>query len=178
VVAEDAFNLEIDGRPVFDHVKASLSGIPGVTRVEVLRGSWLKTLRSIEAGDFDRVIFHAADRPFFSSKQLTELLMQALSHRVAVPGLPVTDTYKVIRAGRIESTPTRERLVSLQAPWFFARSALEQLPTVQPADATTMSGLCRIHGLDVAILPGHPANIRVRSEADIHVIRWAWQQAA
>ena len=119
---------------------------------------------------FDAVLVHDAARPL-ASPSLFRAVVNGLTDGVdgVVPGVGVTDTIKQLRADRagvVESTPARERLVAVQTPQAFRRSALVAAHQSSP-DATDDAALVEALGMTVIVVPGERTNIKVTDAADL-----------
>ena len=84
-------------------------------------------LRALAADD-EVVLVHDAARALAPASLFEAVAAQVGAGSPAVvPGLPVTDTVKVVdEAGRVTSTPPRERLRAIQTPQGFRREVLER----------------------------------------------------
>ncbi len=70
------------------------------------------------------VAIHDAARPFVSPAVLRLTLEGAAQYGACVPGMPVTDTIKVLEKGFSVSTPPREALCAVQTPQVFRREEI------------------------------------------------------
>jgi 2-C-methyl-D-erythritol 4-phosphate cytidylyltransferase len=91
---------------------------------------------------------------------LTEFLDQTQGDRVAALACPASDTYKVVRAGVVESTLDRAALWELQGLSRFNQGSLDRLPDLEGA---------RSAGIPVRLIRGDPMNFAVRSADDCRV---------
>jgi 2-C-methyl-D-erythritol 4-phosphate cytidylyltransferase len=90
-------------------------------------------------------------------------------HPAVVPGLPVTDTVKVIDArGRVLATPDRESLRGIQTPQGFLREVLERAHA-GGGSATDDAGLVERAGGHVRVVPGDPRALKITSPLDLLV---------
>jgi 2-C-methyl-D-erythritol 4-phosphate cytidylyltransferase/2-C-methyl-D-erythritol 2,4-cyclodiphosphate synthase len=117
------------------------------------------------------VLVHDAARPFVDSALLDRAILAAREHGAAVPGVPVTDTVKLVDArGRVADTPPRDRLRAVQTPQGFAYPALLQAHREAEAaglDAFTDDGaIAEWAGLPVTVFPGDPLNLKLTAPAD------------
>ena len=110
---------------------ASLAGPPseklrppvpgGATRQDSVR----RGLEALTAEAPDLVLVHDAARPFVTPDLVDRSVAAGRAHGAAVPGIPVTDTVKVVDPrGRVIETPDRARLRAVQTPQAFAYPAL------------------------------------------------------
>ena len=88
-----------------------------------------------------------------------------------VPGLPVTDTVKVVDdQGRVVDTPDRESLRGIQTPQGFLREALEDahaLDHAATASATDDAGLVERAGGQVRVVAGDHLALKITSPFDL-----------
>jgi 2-C-methyl-D-erythritol 4-phosphate cytidylyltransferase len=133
-------------------------------------------LQALRADD-DIVLVHDAARALAPA-----LLFEAVTARVragsaaVVPGLPVTDTVKVVDAsGRVTSTPPRELLRAIQTPQGFRRDVLERAHACG-ASATDDAALVELTGVDVTVVDGDPRAVKVTSPPDLELARTILQE--
>ncbi|HEY3766895.1 MAG TPA: 2-C-methyl-D-erythritol 4-phosphate cytidylyltransferase [Gaiellales bacterium] len=122
------------------------------------------------ADDAGTIVVHDAARPFASAELLDRLLAGLADHDGAVPGVPVTDTVKRVRDGRVVETPARAELRSVQTPQAFRAEALRRAfaaPEAQWRDATDCASLVEAAGLAVAAVAGEPENVKITTAADL-----------
>lgn len=73
----------------------------------------------------DIVLVHDAARPLVRQDLVARAIDCAARHGAAIPGVPVTDTVKLVDAdGTVGSTPERSRLRAVQTPQAFSFAAL------------------------------------------------------
>jgi len=88
-------------------------------------------------------------------------------HSAVVPGLPVTDTVKVVdHRGRVLETPDRETLRSIQTPQGFLREVLEQAHA-SGGSATDDAGLVERSGGTVRVIAGDHQAFKITSALDL-----------
>ena len=90
-------------------------------------------------------------------------------HLAVVPGLPLTDTVKVVDdQGRVLDTPDRESLRGIQTPQGFTREVLEQAHlTAAGASATDDAGLVERAGGQVRVVAGDHLALKITSPLDL-----------
>jgi 2-C-methyl-D-erythritol 4-phosphate cytidylyltransferase len=92
-------------------------------------------------------------------------------HPSVVPGVPVTDTVKVVDAqGRVLATPDRESLRGIQTPQGFLRGVLERAhgyPGAEVASATDDAGLVEQAGGQVRVVAGDQRALKITSPLDL-----------
>jgi 2-C-methyl-D-erythritol 4-phosphate cytidylyltransferase len=102
---------------------------------------------------------------------LFDRVIQAVraGHPAVVPGLPVTDTIKVVDAqGRVLATPDRESLRGIQTPQGFLREVLEQAHAGR-ASATDDAGLVERAGGHVRVVAGDHRALKITSPLDLAI---------
>jgi len=86
-----------------------------------------------------------------------------------VPGLPVTDTVKVVDAqGRVRQTPERESLRGIQTPQGFLRDVLQRAHA-SGASATDDAGLVERTGGQVRVVNGDHRALKITSPFDLTI---------
>ena len=90
-------------------------------------------------------------------------------HSAVVPGLPVTDTVKVVDAqGLVLATPERESLRGIQTPQGFLREVLERA-YAGGVSATDDAGLVEQSGGHVHVVDGDRRALKITTAADLAV---------
>lgn len=145
-------------------------GVPGgATRSESVRAG----LAAVPA-EATIVCVHDAARPF-ATAALYEAVIAAVRAGAdgAVPGLPVTDTIKVVDGDRVVTTLDRSTLVAVQTPQAFRAEVLRRAHAgggVQTDDAALVEAV----GGTVVVVPGDPDNRKITHPEDL---AWARQRA-
>jgi 2-C-methyl-D-erythritol 4-phosphate cytidylyltransferase/2-C-methyl-D-erythritol 2,4-cyclodiphosphate synthase len=127
-------------------------------------------LETLAATEGSAVLVHDAARPFVTS-DLIERAIMAGRKGAAVPGIPVTDTIKVIEPqGMVVSTPDRAALRAVQTPQAFPYIMLCEAHRKAAAAGlhafTDDGALAEWAGLPVRIFDGDPGNIKLTHPAD------------
>ncbi len=84
----------------------------------------------------------------------------------AVPGVPVADTLKRVRAGTVVATVDRDGLVAVQTPQAFRAAALRRAHAAG-GEATDDGALVEAAGGRVVVVPGEPANRKLTTRDDL-----------
>ena len=137
----------------------------GETRAESVRAG------VAEVGDDAAVIVvHDAARPVLPDEVL-ERVLTALNEGWdgAVPVLPLADTVKRVRDGRIVETLPREELAAAQTPQAFLASALREALGGDLAGATDCASLVETRGR-VATVPGDRTLLKVTDLSDLELV--------
>jgi 2-C-methyl-D-erythritol 4-phosphate cytidylyltransferase len=92
-------------------------------------------------------------------------------HSAVVPGLPVTDTVKVVDDhGRVLDTPDRGSLRAIQTPQGFLREVLELAHAhADGASATDDAGLVERNGGHVRVVAGDHRALKITSPVDLTI---------
>lgn len=119
----------------------------------------------------DFVAVHDAVRPFVSEKLLGQLIDSVKTMGAVVPGLPVTDTVKIVNDdGLILSTPVRNSIRTVQTPQIFGKKLLKDAYNNAIANkflGTDDASIAEHFGAKVFIIPGDPDNIKITYHSDI-----------
>jgi len=143
----------------------------GATRSDSVRCGLAAVPRDAEV-----IVVHDGARPFASS-HLYAAVIDAVRAGAdgAVPGLPVTDTIKVVDdTGTVVSTPDRGRLVAVQTPQAFAAARLRAAHRGAP-QGTDDAALVEAAGGRVVIVPGEADNRKLTVPEDLE---WARARVA
>lgn len=179
--ASDGVVLVVPADVVDDEARlaASMHG----DRVRVVAGGASRAA-SVRAGlagvpaHAEVIAVHDAARPF-ADAALFAGVVGALVADVdgAVPGIPVTDTIKVVdEVGTVVDTPDRATLVAVQTPQAFRASVLRRVHADAAADgssdlATDDASMVERAGGRVVVVPGDPDNVKITRPADLVAAR-------
>lgn len=155
----------------FREISADLPLLPpsfgGRTRQE----SGYLGLQAVKSLNPAKVLIHDAARPFVSDDIVSGVLFKLSSRAGAVPALPVTETLKFAPERLIKSTVDRNDLWSAQTPQGFDYEAILQAHQKAHAEGlnsfTDDAAVAEWAGLQVAIVPGDPQNIKITSFDDL-----------
>ena len=118
------------------------------------------------------ILVHDAARPLVTD-EILERLIGALGQGFdgAVPGLPLTDTVKRVRAGVVEETLSRDELVAVQTPQAFVapvfRAALTAASVDSTQSPTDCASLVEAAGGRVTVVEGDERLLKVTKRADL-----------
>ena len=135
----------------------------GATRSESVRRGL-----AVVPAEAEIVVVHDAARPF-ATAELYAAVIAAVRDGAdgAVPGLPVTDTIKIVDdAMTVMTTPDRSTLVAVQTPQAFAARALRAAHT-GAAEGTDDAALVEACGGRVVVVPGEPDNRKLTVPEDL-----------
>lgn len=141
----------------------------GATRADSVR-SGLQCLVEISGNELHKsnVLIHDAARCCVKTPEILSILdiMAEQGLPAAAPALPVTDALWTGEQGRVTGVHPRAGLYRAQTPQAFAFTDILAAHAAAPADAPDDVAVARAAGLEVAILPGDPENIKVTHAAD------------
>lgn len=139
--------------------------VGGATRQASVRAG----LDALAAAPPAVVLVHDAARPFVTSKMIECVIIAARKVGAAIPGLPVTDTIKLVNAvDCVAATPERAALRAVQTPQAFAYPVLVEAHAAGQTGqtATDDAALVEAMGRPVAVVTGDPMNIKLTTQAD------------
>jgi 2-C-methyl-D-erythritol 4-phosphate cytidylyltransferase len=159
-----------------DRLEAMQAGAIAVdSRVSIVEGgatrqqSVTRALDATGEDQFDVVAIHDAVRPFFKQSMVTSLLDAAMEHGVALPAIPVSDTIHVVENERVVQLLDRSRLAAAQTPQCIRYEVLRDLlarARNESFEGTDEASLAVRYGIEVRVLPGDPANLKITHPQD------------
>ena len=131
--------------------------------------SVLAGLRALPAG-YEWVAVHDAARPLLRPEAVARVLEAARSCGAALLAVPVADTLKRVREGRVLETPPRHELWAAQTPQVFRVELLRE--ALEKADAegrtgTDCASLVEALGQPVAVVEGDRENVKITHPEDL-----------
>lgn len=141
----------------------------GATRSESVRAG----LAAVPT-DATVICVHDAARPFATADSFARVVAAiAAGADGAIPGVPVTDTIKVVDAhGVVAATPDRASLVAVQTPQAFRAHALRRAHA-GGGEGTDDAALVEATGGRVVVVSGSPTNRKITHPEDL---AWARQR--
>lgn len=137
----------------------------GETRAHSIYNGILKCSKSV-----GYVSIHDAARPFVTPELIKETVETAMRDTAAAPALPVTDSIKRVKNGRMVEDIKRDTIVAVQTPQSFdidlIRAALKKAITEGVA-ITDDCGAAELIGQPTTIVKGDPNNIKLTTRSDI-----------
>lgn len=153
-----------------------LCKIYGISKpVKIIRGggSRLESVyrASLECRDSAAFLaVHDGARPLATPELIDRVISLAYRTNAAAPGVPVKDTIKIVRDGKVESTPPRETLQAVQTPQAFdaalLRGALQAAVTAGDEVTDDCSAVERL-GKEVYLTEGSYENIKITTPEDL-----------
>ena len=123
-------------------------------------------LSALDGLGVSRVLIHDVARPCVSERIIRDVL-GALDHsRAAAPGLAVTDALWTGDGAIVTGTRDRTGLFAAQTPQGFHLDAILDAHSAHPGGAADDVEVARSAGIDVAIVPGDPDNLKITTPGD------------
>jgi 2-C-methyl-D-erythritol 4-phosphate cytidylyltransferase/2-C-methyl-D-erythritol 2,4-cyclodiphosphate synthase len=129
-------------------------------------GSVRAGLTALAGHDVTKVLIHDVARPCIHT-DLIHAVIDALDHGpAAAPALAVTDALWTGHAGQVSGSQDRSGLYAAQTPQGFQYDAIVAAHAAHVGGAADDVEVARAAGLDIAIVPGDPDNIKITTEGD------------
>jgi len=167
--------------PAGDAVAAALAAVgdilPSGVSVRVVTGGSDRTA-SVRAAlavlppEVEIVLVHDAARPLTPAALVARVIAAVEAGRDAVvPGLPVVDTVKAVRAGVVHTTHDRDGLLAVQTPQGFRRELLDRAHARATVAVTDDAALVEALGVPVHVTAGDPDAFKVTRPIDLLLAR-------
>ena len=144
------------------------------TDAEVIAGATRRqesVAAGVRAATADVVLVHDGARPLVSPALVDRVCRAAAEHGAAIPLLPVTETLKRVRDGRVVETVDRAYIAVAQTPQGIRRrlllDAYERFDPAGEREFTDEAALLEAVGAPVAVVEGDPANLKVTVPDDL-----------
>jgi 2-C-methyl-D-erythritol 4-phosphate cytidylyltransferase len=121
------------------------------------------------------ILIHDAARPFVSHATIDAVLTEAAASGAALPTMPLSDSVKRARHGRVTGTVDRSELVAAQTPQGFRADIIRAVHDWARREDVRVSddaSLCEMRGHRVACVPGDPENLKVTTATDLAFAEW------
>ena len=126
---------------------------------------------SLNEEETEIVVVHDAVRPLVEADLIHRVVERARLTGAAIAAIPTIDTIKEVSSqGVVVATPQRSALRQVQTPQAFAYSILREAFQRAYADGyygTDDSSLVERIGIQVAVVPGSPLNIKITTPEDM-----------
>lgn len=144
--------------------------LPPLPGVELVNGGATRDA-SVQAGlalakGADLVLIHDAARPLVSQRIISDVLAALKTHAGAAPALPVTDALWRGRDGLVQVTQSREGLFRAQTPQGFHLDRITAAHMAHTGEAPDDVEVALAAGLDVKIVTGDTANLKITMPED------------
>ncbi len=145
---------------------------PPITGGETRQASVLRGLEALEARSPRAVLIHDAARPFVTSDVIDRVIDALEHHPGAIAADPLSDTLKREGAdGRVAATIDRAGLWRAQTPQGFDYrtifAAHRRAAEAGLAHFTDDAAIAEWAGIEVAMVPGSPRNMKITTVEDI-----------
>jgi 2-C-methyl-D-erythritol 4-phosphate cytidylyltransferase len=160
-------------------------------RVQVVEGgdrrqdSVGNALKSIQAEDDDIVLVHDAVRPLIDPEIIERTIDAVEKNGAAIVGLPAVDTIKQVTrtadGAIVTATIPREYVVQAQTPQGFRWHILRKAFAEAEADGfvgTDEASIVERSGMQVAVVMGSPANLKITQPGDLELAEFYLQHRA
>lgn len=123
-------------------------------------------LAALAGHGIDRVLIHDVARPCLRAESIAAVVAALDSHDGAALGLPVSDALWTGAGGMVSGTRRRDDLFAAQTPQGFRFDAIVAAHGAHPGGAADDVEVARAAGLQVAIVPGDPDNLKITRPED------------
>lgn len=123
-------------------------------------------LAGIDAATADNVLIHDGARPLVSAQLISDVIAALSTHAGAAPALVVTDALWRGADGQVTAAHPRENLFRAQTPQGFRRPDILAAHAAHIGGATDDVEVALAYGLDVVIIAGDEANIKITEPHD------------
>lgn len=154
--------------PLYKKAIEDLTLIPCVIGGNSRQESVRIGLESISYLHPKKVLVHDVARPM-ASKELISRVNEALNrHKAVIPALPVNDTIKRVKEGKVADTVPREGTVIVQTPQGFDfQTLLMAHRQVTGENLTDDSAVCEILNIPVTTVAGETDNFKITTLEDL-----------
>ena len=122
------------------------------------------------APDVSHVAVHDAARPLVCPDDVDRVVRAAKRSGAAILAVPVRDTIKRVRAGRVVETPPRSECFSAQTPQVFEVEILREALAKAELDGrigTDDAEIVEALGMEVTVVEGDAGNIKLTHRDDL-----------
>ncbi|MFP4406801.1 bifunctional 2-C-methyl-D-erythritol 4-phosphate cytidylyltransferase/2-C-methyl-D-erythritol 2,4-cyclodiphosphate synthase [Rhodosalinus sp.] len=123
-------------------------------------------LEALESGRATHVLIHDVARPCVSRAVIDAVVAALRRHDGAAPALPVTDALWRGTGGMVTGTQARDGLYRAQTPQGFRLDAILAAHRAHPGGAADDVEVGRAAGIEVAIVAGDEANLKITIPED------------
>jgi 2-C-methyl-D-erythritol 4-phosphate cytidylyltransferase len=161
------------------------------SRVQVVEGganrqeSVSNALKTIQATDEDIILVHDAVRPLIAPATIERTIDAVEKYGAAIVGLPAVDTIKQVTrtadGAIVTATIPREYVVQAQTPQGFRWHVLKRAFAEAEADGfvgTDEASVVERSGVEVAVVMGSPANLKITQPGDLELAEFYLQHRA
>ena len=193
----DKLTADLAGKPVLGWALSALATVPAIRAMvlvvqagrvpefEALSERWAAGIpRCVLAGGSRRrdsvaigleattsefVLVHDGARPLVTRELVERCIAAVPTSGCAVPVVPISDTVKEVKDGRVVAHPNRERLRAAQTPQVVHRNTWRRAATMDSRDETDDAAMIGRTGQPVIAVEGDPNNIKITRPVDLQV---------
>lgn len=161
------------------------------SRVQLVEGgasrqeSVSNALKTIRAAEEDIILVHDAVRPLIAPATIERTIDAVEKYGAAIVGLPAVDTIKQVTrtadGAIVTATIPREYVVQAQTPQGFRWEVLRRAFAEAEADGfvgTDEASVVERSGVEVAVVMGSPANLKITQPGDLELAEFYLQHRA
>jgi len=157
-----------EDRALYDDAVRGLAVLPPVIGAETRQGSVRAGLEALARAEFDAVLIHDAARPFVSPALIGRVVAGLGDSAGVLPGIPVVDSLRRVRAGSMVATAKHAGMVRAQTPQGFRLAAILQAHrAAEDRDIGDDAAVLHDAGGHVTVVPGDEDNFKVTDAADM-----------
>ncbi|PCI43632.1 MAG: bifunctional 2-C-methyl-D-erythritol 4-phosphate cytidylyltransferase/2-C-methyl-D-erythritol 2,4-cyclodiphosphate synthase [Alphaproteobacteria bacterium] len=157
-----------DDHELYHKAIGNLDILPPVNGGESRQQSVMKGLQSLGSYEPDLVLIHDAARPFIAPGQIEDIITRAAEYGAVIPTLPVTDTVKQVKDGKVRKTLDRTSLARAQTPQAFRFKLIFMAhKRMEGREMTDDSAIAEACGIQVLTLPGDEQNFKITTADDL-----------
>jgi 2-C-methyl-D-erythritol 4-phosphate cytidylyltransferase len=118
------------------------------------------------------VAVHDAARALIRPESIDRVIAAAKEHQAALLALPVPDTLKRVKDGRVIETASRAEYYVAQTPQVFRASLLRRAIEEAETEATDCAQLVEAIGVPVHVVEGDRENLKITYDVDLRVAEY------
>lgn len=149
-----------------DDAKAPSLGVDWVHGGATRASSVMAGLNALQPFDITHVLIHDVARAGVSARIISDVIAALETSSGAAPALAITDALWRASDRVVEGTQDRERLFRAQTPQGFHFDAILSAHRAHQGGAADDVEVARGAGMDVAIVQGDEANLKITTRAD------------
>ncbi len=194
--------IRLRGRPILEYSLATMAAVTGIDEIVVAvpigmesaaracaaaarvvapvkitaggseRQDSVRIALALTSAENELVIIHDAARPFAAAALFERCLEGAARLGSAIAAIPVSDTLKQVKDGRVQATVTRAGLWCAQTPQAFRRSMIIEAHARAKREkigATDDADLAERMGIAVEIVESPGPNLKITTAADFQL---------
>ena len=141
----------------------------GPSRAESVKNGF----KAINEG-ITNILIHDGARPNVSQALISDVIKELLNNEVVIPGIPVSDTIKVVHNSKIQETLQRDQIRAVQTPQGFSKHILKKVYNTlrDIAEYTDEASMTEAIGVKGMITTGCHKNIKITHKNDIEFLNF------